>query len=31
MPQYMLKKEGKNITLRNFRQQKFTYVEPENA
>jgi lysine 2,3-aminomutase len=28
MPQYMLKKEGKDITLRNFRQQQFHYVEP---
>jgi len=29
MPQYMLKQEGKKITLRNFRKQEFTYVEPE--
>lgn len=30
MPQYMLKKEGKNVTLRNFRKQEFHYVEPSS-
>ena len=29
LPQYFLGKEGRKVTLRNFRQQKFTYVEPE--
>lgn len=28
MPQYMLKKEGKKVTLRNFRKQQFEYFEP---
>jgi lysine 2,3-aminomutase len=28
MPQYLLKKEGKKVTLRNFRKQEFTYIEP---
>lgn len=29
LPQYFLGKEGRKVTLRNFRQQKFTYTEPE--
>lgn len=29
LPQYFLGKEGRKVTLRNFRNQKFTYVEPE--
>jgi lysine 2,3-aminomutase len=28
LPQYLLKKEGKKVTLRNFRKQQFTYIEP---
>ena len=28
LPQYMLKKEGKKITLRNYKQQQFEYFEP---
>ena len=29
LPQYYLGKEGRKVTLRNFRNQKFTYTEPE--
>lgn len=29
LPQYFLGKEGRKVTLRNFRQDKFTYTEPE--
>ena len=29
LPKYFLGKEGRKVTLRNFRQQQFTYVEPE--
>jgi len=29
LPQYFLGKEGRKVTLRNFRNQKFTYTEPE--
>lgn len=28
LPKYMLSKEGKNVKLRNFRKQEFTYIEP---
>lgn len=28
LPQYLLNKDGKNVTLRNFKKEKFTYIEP---
>ncbi|NUM89430.1 MAG: lysine 2,3-aminomutase [Bdellovibrionales bacterium] len=28
LPQYLLAKEGKKVTLRNYKQQQFTYFEP---